>query len=200
MNKDNPIKKLTFKQVDGDLLLDPQARRQGHQDLGRPRPHRRVGRQADLALRPQLGLRHVRLLQGARARQGRLQEQRQGAAGLLVRRPGRRRGQVRDRLLRRRLHDVRREDRPALRERRRRRSSASRTRTSSPRKYPLSRYLYVYVEQGARQAARPARQGVLRVRPLEGRPGDRRQGRLLPPDVRRRRRRAREAREVTGTI
>ena len=183
VNKDNPIKQLTFKQVDGDLLLDPQARRQGHQDLGRPRPDGRVGGQADLALRPQLGVRHVRLLQGARAREGRLQEQREGAAGLVVRRPGRRRGQVRDRLLGRRLHDLRRQDRPARRERRR--PVLRRVVRERPLPQVPALALPLRLRQpGPEQAARPAHQGVLRVRPLEGRPGDRRQGRLLPADVR----------------
>ena len=55
---------------------------------------RRVGRQADQPLRPQLGLGHLRLLQGARALQGRLQGHRQGAAGQLGGRAGRRQRQV----------------------------------------------------------------------------------------------------------
>src|SRR5262249_12107909 len=54
-------------------------------------------------------------------------------------------------------------------------------------------------EQAFGQAARPAHPRVLRLRPLEGRPGDRRQGRLLPADLRGRRRRDREADEVDAT-
>ena len=53
---------------------------------------RRLGRQADQPLRPQLRLRHLRLLQGARALQGRLQGHGQGAAGLGLGGPGRDRG------------------------------------------------------------------------------------------------------------
>ena len=119
VNKDNPIEQLTFKQVDG---IFSSTRKRGGKDIKTWGDLGLTGEWANKpisSLRPQLGVRHVRLLQGARAREGRLQEQRQGAAGLLVRRPGRCRGQVRDRLLGRRLHDLRGQDRPALRDRRR---------------------------------------------------------------------------------
>ena len=66
-------------------------------------------------LRPQLGQRHLRLLQGARARQRRLQGHGEGAAGLGVRRAGRDRGPLRHRLQRHRLQDLRREGRAARR-------------------------------------------------------------------------------------
>ncbi len=119
VNKDNPIEQADLQAARRHLLVDPEARRQGHQDLGRPGPDGRLGEQADLDLRAQQRFGHVRLLQGARARERRLQEQRQGAARLLVRRPGRRRGQVRDRLLGRRVHDLGGQDRSDLGEGRR---------------------------------------------------------------------------------
>ena len=89
------------------LLEGPRLRRQGDQRLGRGR--RRPagwGEPADQPLRPQLRLRHLRLLQGARALQGRLPRHRQGAAGLGLGGPGRHRGQVRHRLQRHRLQDL----------------------------------------------------------------------------------------------
>src|SRR5207249_8757105 len=84
----------------GGRLLEVAARRPqgGRQDLGPARPDRRVGREAARPLRPQLGLGNLRLLQGARAEERRLQGRGQGAAGLGVRGPGRHRGPVRDRL------------------------------------------------------------------------------------------------------
>ena len=83
---------LTLQQVDAIFSKTRKGgARQGHPHLGRPRPDRRVGEQADQPLRPQLGLGHLRLLQGARALQGRLQGHRQGAAGQLGGRAGRRR-------------------------------------------------------------------------------------------------------------
>ena len=106
VNKDNPLEKLTLAQVGRHLLEDPPPRRQERQHLGRPRPHRRLGGPPDLALRPQLRVRHVRLLQGARAEERRLQGLRQGAAGLGLGRPGRDRGPLRHRLQRHRLQDV----------------------------------------------------------------------------------------------
>ena len=49
-----------------DLLeVAPAGRQGGHQDLGPARPDRRLGQQATQPLRPQLGLRYVRVLQGA---------------------------------------------------------------------------------------------------------------------------------------
>ena len=57
VNKDNPIEKLTLAQVDAVFSKTPQARRQGDvNDVGRARPHRRLGEPADPPLRPQLGL------------------------------------------------------------------------------------------------------------------------------------------------
>ena len=71
VNKDNPIKCLTFAAGRRDLLQVPPAGGQGgHHDLGPARPHGRVGRQADQPLRPQLRFRNVRLLQGAHAKNG----------------------------------------------------------------------------------------------------------------------------------
>ena len=84
----------------GRRLLEVAARRPqgGRQDLGPARPDRRVGRAAARPLRPQLGLGNLRLLQGARAEERRLQGRGQGAAGLGLRGPGRHGGPVRDRL------------------------------------------------------------------------------------------------------
>ena len=68
VNKDNPIEKLTLAQV--DAVFSKTRRRgckQNVDDLGPARPHRRLGQPADQPLRPQLGHRHLRLLQGARA-------------------------------------------------------------------------------------------------------------------------------------
>ena len=45
-------------------------RREGHQDLGRSGSDRRVGQQAGAAVRPQLGVRYLRLLQGRSPVQG----------------------------------------------------------------------------------------------------------------------------------
>ena len=91
------------------LLQDPQARGgQGRHHLGRPRPHRRLGGAADQPLRPQLRQRHLRLLQGARAEERRLQGHGQGAAGLGLGGPGRDQRPLRDRLQRHRVPDLRR--------------------------------------------------------------------------------------------
>ena len=68
VNKDNPIKCLTLAQVDAIFSKIPTLRRQGrHHDLGAARTHGRVGEQADQPVWPQLGLGHLRVLQGARA-------------------------------------------------------------------------------------------------------------------------------------
>ena len=58
---------------------------------------------------------------------------------------------------------------PALREGRRRRSSGSRTRTSSPGKYPLARYLNVYVNKAPGKPLDPLVKRVPPLRALEGR-------------------------------
>ena len=49
VNKDNPLEQLTLAAGGRGLLEDAPARRQGRQDVGRPRPHRRLGGTADLA-------------------------------------------------------------------------------------------------------------------------------------------------------
>ena len=116
VHKDNPIQCLSLQQLDA---IFSKTRKGGHGEgrrhLGRRGPHRRVGEQAHLPLRPQLRLGHLRLLQGGRALRRRLQGQREGAARLLDGGPGRRLGQVRDRLLGRRLQDRRRALGAALR-------------------------------------------------------------------------------------
>ena len=112
VNKDNPLEKATLAEVDGVVLEEPAPRRQ---ERGAPgassastgdwaaRPHQ--------PLRPQLGQRHLRLLQGARARQRRLQGHGQGAARLGLRGAGRHRRPLRHGLQRHRLQDVGREGR-----------------------------------------------------------------------------------------
>ena len=91
-----------------------------------------MGGEADQPLRPQLGLRHLRLLQGARAVQRRLQGHGQGAAGLGLGGAGRGRGPVRHRLQRHRLQDLGREDAGAGAQGRRRPSSRPTPSTSTP--------------------------------------------------------------------
>ena len=116
--------------------------------MGPARPDRRLGEPADQPLRPQLGLRHLRLLQGARAEERRLQGHGQGAAGLGVGRAGRDRGPLRHRLQRHRLQDLGRQGacrspRPTggavLRRQLRGRRRAASTRSS--------RFLYIYVNK-----------------------------------------------------
>ncbi len=181
VNKDNPIEKLTFKQVDGDLLVDPEARRQGRQDLGRPGPYGRLGVEADLPLRTQLAPRAPT----ATSRSTRSRTATTRTASRSSRAPPRSSRASR-----------RTSTRSATRE------SATRPRASRPfklsakdggpffgesyenvlsGKYPLARYLNVYVNKAPDEGARPAREAVSPFRPLEGRTGDRRQGRLLPP-------------------
>ena len=131
VSKDNPIEKLTLAQVDAIFSKTPQARAQGRrQDVGPARPDRRLGEQADQPLRPQLGLGHLRLLQGAHPQERRLQGHGQGTAGLRLGRPGRDRGPVRHRLQRHRLQDVRRQGRARWPRPRRGRSPTGRTPTS----------------------------------------------------------------------
>ena len=95
------------------LLQDTAARRQEHRDVGRPRAHRRLGGAAALALRPQLGVGNLRLLQGAHAEERGLPRSGQGAARLGVRGAGRYRGSVRHRLQRDRIPHVGGENRGA---------------------------------------------------------------------------------------
>ncbi len=104
------------------LLEDAPPRVQAERhDLGPARAHRRLGEPPDQPLRPQLGLRHLRLLQGAQPQQRRLQGQREGAAGFRLGRPGRDRGPLRHGLLGHRLQDLGREG-----------GGARRTRTATP--------------------------------------------------------------------
>ena len=99
------------------LLQVPEARLQAERHhLGPARPHRRLGQPPDQPLRPQLRLRHLRVLQGAHPRQRRLQGQREGAARLGLRGPGRHRGPLRHGLLGHRLQDLRRQGRAPRRE------------------------------------------------------------------------------------
>ena len=71
VHKDNPIKGLTLQQIDAIFSKTRKGGYpDGHPHLGRPGPDRRVGRQAHPHVRPQLGLRHLRLLQEARPVQG----------------------------------------------------------------------------------------------------------------------------------
>ena len=107
----------------------------------------RLGEQADQPLRPQLGLRHLRLLQGARAQERRLQGRGQGAAGLGLGGPGRHRRPLRHRLQRHRLRDRRRPRRPARREGGRQVLRGRPPTTPTAGSYPLARFLYVYVNK-----------------------------------------------------
>ena len=148
VNKDNPLEKLTLAQVDAAFSKTPPPRLQAERHhVGPARAHRRLGEPADQPLRPQLRLRHLRLLQGARPQQRRLQGHGQGAAGLGLGGAGRHRGPLRHGLQRHRLQDFRREGRPpgrqgdgALlgRELRGREVSG---------KYPLNRFLYIYINR-----------------------------------------------------
>ena len=91
VHKDNPIKCLTLQQVDA---IFSKTRKGGvDKDIATWGDLGLTGEWADKPispLRPQLRLRHLRLLQGGRALQGRLQGQREGAARLLGGRAGRR--------------------------------------------------------------------------------------------------------------
>ena len=97
VNKDNPIKCLTMAQVDA---VFSKTRRSGHQeDIKTWGQLGLTGEWADAAhqpLRPELGLRHVRVLQGARPEERRLQGRGQGAARVGRGRPGRDGGPLRD--------------------------------------------------------------------------------------------------------
>ena len=141
-----------------DLLQDRASG--GGKDIttwGDARPRRRrLGGEADQPLRPQLRLRHLRLLQGARALQGRLQGHGQGAAGLGLGRAGRDRGPVRHRLQRHRLQDLGREGAGAGARRTASRSSAPTPGDVYAGKYPLVALPLRLRQQGAQQAARSA--------------------------------------------
>ena len=114
----------------GHLLQEPPPRLQAERhDLGPARPHRRLGQPADQPLRPQLGERHLRLLQGARAEERRLQGHGEGAARLGLGRAGRHRGPLRHRLQRHRLQDLGVQRRAAGREATAGRSSTAPTTT-----------------------------------------------------------------------
>ncbi len=99
VNKDNPIKCMTIAQADAVFSKSRRHGLQGgHHHVGSARPHRRLGEQAPEPLRTQLGLRHVRVLQGAHAQERRLQGLRQGAARVGGGGPGRHGGPLRHRL------------------------------------------------------------------------------------------------------
>ena len=89
------------------VLQDPPPGRQERGEVGRPRSDRRLGGPAAQPVRPQLRQRHLRLLQGERPRQRRLQGHGEGAAGLGVGGAGRHRGPLRHRVQRHRVQDLR---------------------------------------------------------------------------------------------
>ena len=100
VNKDNPIEKLTLKQIDG---IFSSTRKRGGKDVA---TWGDLGLTGDWANKP-ISLFGRNSASGTygyfkehASGQGRLSQQRQGAAGLVVRRPGCRGRQVRDRLLR----------------------------------------------------------------------------------------------------
>ena len=155
VNKDNPINSLSLPEVDA---IFSKTRKAGYPNdittWGQLGLKGAWAEQAHLDLRPQLGLRHLRLLQGARAGQGRLQGHGQGAARLGLGGAGRERGPLRHRLLGDRL--------PHLRRAR----AAARTKVGDApvepnyanalsKKYPLSRYLYIYVVRDPRRPMDP---------------------------------------------
>ena len=92
-----------------------------------------------------------------------------------------------DRLQRHRLSHLRRPHRSPRRE-----ATAAPTSEGSyedvvSKKYPLARYLYLYVNKAPGQAPRPAGQGVPEARVQPRGPGGRGEGRLSAPDRRHRR-------------
>ena len=164
-----------------DLLeVAPPRRQGGHHDLGPARPHRRVGQQADQPLRPQLGLRHLRLLQGARAQERRLQGHGEGAAGLRVGGAGRRPSTGSP------SATAASATRPpaCARCRSPRRTAASASRPTADNaytgSYPLARFLYVYVNKAPGKPLDPLTREFVQADALAGGPGSGRQGRLLP--------------------
>ena len=181
VHKDNPIKSLTLQQVDAIFSKtrkggpDKDIRTWG--DLGLTGEW---AEQADQPLRPQLGVGHLRLLQGARALQGRLQGHGQGAAGQLGGRAGRRQRQVR------RSATAASATRPPTCARcRSPRSRAARSIEATPEnaytgEYPLGRFLYLYVNYKPGTELDPLRARVHPLRVQQAGPGGRRQGRLLP--------------------
>ena len=106
VHKDNPVTGLSLDQVDGIFSKTRKTGRREHRHLGRPGPDRETGLAADQPLRPQLGQRHLCLLQGTRAGQGRLQGRSEGAAGIGGGRPRRGQRPGGNRLFRDRLPDL----------------------------------------------------------------------------------------------
>ena len=157
-----------------DLLEDAQGRlRQGHPDLGRPRPDRRVGEQADQPLRPQLGVGHLRLLQGARAR-SRATTRTRSRSSRAARRSSR--ASPSDKYgigysgIGYKTADVRAVPLAAKPNGKVDRGDGRATPTRG--EYPLGRFLYVYVNYKPGTRARPAARRVHPLRLQQGRPGD----------------------------
>ena len=158
VNKDNPLEKLTLAQVDA---IFSKTRRRGGKNV---KTWGHLGLTGDWAGRPislygrNSASRHLRLLQGARAEERRLQGHGQGAAGLGLGRPGRHRGPLRHRLQRHRLQDLRRQGRS--RSPRRTPFFERQLRGRDERQVPALALPLHLRQQGAGQAARPAGQGV----------------------------------------
>ena len=169
VNKDNPIKCMTMAQVDA---VFSKSRRYGHKEdiktWGQLGLTGRMGQQAHQPLRPQLGVRDLRLLQGARAQERGLQGRGEGAAGLGLGGAGRDGGPLRHGVQRHRLRHRgrprgaagREGGRQVLRGRPRQRLCGELSALALPLRLR---------EQGAGQAAGPADPGVREADGLEGR-------------------------------
>ena len=175
VNKDNPLDKLTLQQVDA---IFSKTRKCGGKDA---KTWGDLGLTGDWAAKP-ISLYGRNSASGTygyfkehRARQGRLQGHRQGAAGLGVGRPGRHRGPLRHRLQRHRLQDLRRQAAGARREGRRllrhraprtcsRASTRSRaTSTSTSTRPPASRSIRWCASSCASSARAKARRSSSRT-------------------------------------
>ena len=148
VHKDNPIEKLTLAQVEA---IFGKSRRRGYKQ--NITTWGQLGLTGDWANRP-ISLYGRNSASGTYGffkehtlEERRLQGHRQGTAGLRVGRAGRHRRSLRHRLQRHRLPDVRRQDRAARRRPTRARSRTAATRTCTSGKYPLWRFLYIYVNK-----------------------------------------------------
>ncbi len=182
VNKDNPIKKLTLAQVDAIFSQDAQARRrQGHQDLGRARPHRATGRTSrsasTAATRPRAPTATSRSTRSPRATT-RTRSRSSRAPPSVVQ------GVTEDKYaigysgIGYKTADVKAVPLAAKDGGKCIGGRPRRTRTRG--KYPLSRFLYVYVNKAPNKPLDPLRREFIKFRALAGGPGGRRQGRLLP--------------------
>ena len=156
VNKDNPLEHLTMQQVDAVFSKTRSCgMAQGIDTWGSARVGGRLGESTAESLRPQLGLGHLRLFQGARAVQRRLPRHGEGTAGFRFGGAGRHRGPQRHRLQRHRLQDLGREDRSPSPRRRARPSCTADPELVLAGKYPLARFLYLYINQAPNRPLDP---------------------------------------------